>query len=45
MLKKFVEESNELKMKIVHPEKKMRMKNKCQLMMTKREKMQALKIV
>ena len=46
MQKKFVEESNASKMEIVHPEeKKLRRKNKCQLMMTKRDKMQALKIL
>ena len=44
--KKFVEESNESKMEIVYPEeKKMRRKNKCQLTMTKREKMRVLKII
>ena len=41
-----VEESNTPKMEIVHPqEKKLRGKNKCQLMTTKRQKIRALKIV
>ena len=44
--KRFAEESNVPKIEIVHPEgKKLRRKNECQLMMTKREKMQALEIV
>ena len=44
--KRFAEESNVPKIEIVHPEgEKLRRKNKCQLMTTKREKMQALKIV
>ena len=44
--KRFAEESNVPKIEIVYPEgKKLRRKNECQLMMTKREKMQALEIV
>ena len=44
--KKFVEESNASKMEIFIPKKKiLRRKNKCQLTMMKREKMQRLKIV
>ena len=44
--KRFVKESNLPKMEIVHvEEKKLRTKNKCQLMATKRERMQALKTV
>ena len=43
--KKFVEESNASKMKVIHPEeKKLRRKSKCRLTMTKREKMRTLKI-
>ena len=42
--KRFFEESNSPKMEIVHPEK-LRRKNECQLMTTKRAKMRALKIV
>ena len=38
--KRFIEESNSPKMEIVHPEeKKLRRKNKCQLMAPKRERM------
>ena len=44
--KRFVKESNSPKIEIVHAEeKKLRTKNKCQLMATKRERMQALKTV
>ena len=44
--KKFIEEQNASKIEIVHPkEKKLRRKRKCRLMVTKREKMQVLKIV
>ena len=43
---KFVEESNESKMEIVHPEEKtLRRRNKYWLTMTKREKMLVFKIV